>query len=90
MVYCGIKRDVHFAGWMISPHYPEINQACESEQLIQVMQQARADSLTAIAEIREGRIDPKPADEMKCDFCDYANACRYEVAAMEQAKKAGQ
>jgi ATP-dependent helicase/DNAse subunit B len=90
MVYCGIKRDVHFAGWMISPHYPEINQACESEQLVQVMQQARADSLTAIAEIREGRIDPKPADEMKCDFCDYANACRYEVAAMEQAKKAGQ
>ena len=24
MVYCGIKRDVTFAGWMLSPHYPEI------------------------------------------------------------------
>ena len=53
-----------------SPHYPEIKQACEPEQLHSVMQQARADSLTAIAEIREGRIEPKPADEMKCDFCD--------------------
>ena len=88
MVYCGIKRDVHFAGWMMSPHtLRSIRRS--SPNSIQVMQQARADSLIAIAGIREGRIDPKPADEMKCDFCDYANACRYEVAAMEQAKKAG-
>ena len=79
-----------FAGWMTSSHYPEIKQACEPEQLAAVMQQAREDTLTAIAEIREGRIDPKPADEMKCDYCDFAHACRYEVAAMEQAKKAGQ
>ena len=43
MVYCGIKREVHFAGWMMSPHYPEIKQACEAEQLQGVMQQARED-----------------------------------------------
>jgi ATP-dependent helicase/DNAse subunit B len=89
MVYCGIKREVHFAGWMMSPHYPEIKQACEAEELEGVMQQARQDSLNAVAEIRAGRIEPKPADEMKCDYCDFAHACRYEVAAMEQAKKAG-
>ena len=54
------------------------------------MQQARADIADCDREIRAGRIDPKPADEMKCDYCDFANACRYEVAAMEQAKRAGQ
>ena len=33
MVYCGMKREVHMAGWMLSPHYPEIKQACEPEEL---------------------------------------------------------
>ena len=30
MVYCGIKRDVHFAGWMTSSRYPEIKQAVDA------------------------------------------------------------
>lgn len=89
MVYCGFKREVHFAGWMIPPHYPEIRQTCEPETLQSIMDEARANSLEAIAGIREGRIEPKPADEMRCEFCDFAKACRYEVAAMEQAEKAG-
>ena len=71
MFYCGIKRDVHFAGWMISSQYPEIKQAWSPNSCMPVMQQAREDTLIAIAEIREGHIDPKPADEMKCDFCDF-------------------
>jgi hypothetical protein len=90
MVYCGLKRDVTFAGWMLSPHYPDIRQACGSDELKEVMAQAREDSLAAIAGIREGSIAPKPADELRCDFCDFANSCRYEVAAMEQVKRAGQ
>ena len=89
MFYCGIKRDIHFAGWMTSSRYPEIKQAVEPEQLHAVMQQAREDTLVAIANIRDGNIGPKPADETKCDYCEFANACRYEVAAMEQAKRAG-
>jgi ATP-dependent helicase/DNAse subunit B len=89
MVYCGIKRDVTFAGWMLAPHYPEIRQACEPETLQSVMDQARENTVSAIAGMREGRIEPKPADETRCDFCDFADACRYEVAAMEQAEKAG-
>lgn len=90
MVYCGIKREVTFAGWMLPSHYPEVKQACDPEELEAVRQQARADSLTAITGVRQGRIGPEPADEMKCGYCDFAHACRYEVAAMEQVKKAGQ
>ena len=74
---------------MTSSRYPEIKQAVEPEQLHAVMQQAREDTLVAIANIRAGNIGPKPADETKCDYCEFANACRYEVAAMEQAKRAG-
>jgi CRISPR/Cas system-associated exonuclease Cas4 (RecB family) len=61
----------------------------EPEQLQTVIEQAREDTLVAISGIREGSIQPRPADEAKCDYCDFMNACRYEVAAMEQAKKAG-
>ncbi len=89
MFYCGIKRDVTFAGWMTSSRYPEIKQAVEPEQLQTVIEQAREDTLLAISSIREGSIAPKPADETKCDYCDFMSACRYEVAAMEQAKKVG-
>jgi ATP-dependent helicase/DNAse subunit B len=89
MFYCGIKRDVTFAGWMTSSRHPEIKQAVTPEQLRTVMQQAREDTLVAISDIREGAIAPKPADELKCGYCDFASSCRYEVAAMEQAKKAG-
>jgi ATP-dependent helicase/DNAse subunit B len=89
MFYCGIKRDVTFAGWMTSSRYPEIKQAVAPEQLQSVMQQAREDTLVAISGIRDGNIAPKPADELKCDYCDFAHSCRYEVAAMEQAKRAG-
>jgi ATP-dependent helicase/DNAse subunit B len=89
MFYCGIKRDVHFAGWMTSSRHPEIKQAVDPEQLQSVIQQAREDTLVAIAGIRDGNIGPKPADETKCDYCELANSCRYEVAAMEQAKRAG-
>lgn len=90
MVYCGVKREVHYAGWMLSPHYPDIKQTCGSEELHAITQQAREDTLNAIAGVREGIIAPKPADEMRCAFCDFAHACRYEVAALEQVKKAGQ
>jgi RecB family exonuclease len=89
MVYCGMKRDVTFAGWMSTPHYPEIKQACQPDRLQEIMQRAREDSLNAIAGIRGGRIEPKPADEIRCDFCAFKHSCRYEVEAMEQAKKAG-
>ncbi|HYI96209.1 MAG TPA: PD-(D/E)XK nuclease family protein [Bryobacteraceae bacterium] len=89
MVYCGLKRDVTFAGWMLAPHYPEIRQSCDPETLTSVMNQSRENALDAIAGMRDGRIEPKPADETRCKFCDIADACRYEVAAMEQAEKAG-
>ena len=84
MVYLGLRREITFAGWMLAPHYPDIKQTCDPAVLEQVMETARQDAQQAIAAIRDGRIAPKPADEAKCDYCSVANACRYEVAAMEK------
>ena len=84
MVYLGLRRDITFAGWMLAPHQPLVEQTCDAEVLQHVMDNARADSEYAVASIREGRIAPQPADEMKCDYCSVANACRYEVAAMQR------
>ena len=53
-----------------------------------MIQRRLEDTLVAIAGFAMD-IGPKPADETKCDYCELANSCRYEVAAMEQAKRAG-
>jgi ATP-dependent helicase/DNAse subunit B len=84
MVYLGLRREITFAGWMLQPYHPRVEQACDAEVLKQVMQKAREDSEHAITGIREGRIAPQPADETKCDYCSVANACRYEVAAVHR------
>jgi ATP-dependent helicase/DNAse subunit B len=37
--------------------------------------------LRIAGEVRAGRVEPIPADQEKCRFCDYRDVCRFEVAA---------
>ena len=69
---------------MLSPSYPEVKQTCDPDVLKAIMQRAQEDSKEAIMSLRDGRIEPKPADEVKCEYCSFAHACRYEVAAMQR------
>lgn len=85
MVYCGMKREVTFGGWIMKPLFIHLDQGCEVERLEQVMQSARELSLQALASIRSGRIAPQPADEARCAFCASAAICRVEMATAETA-----
>jgi ATP-dependent helicase/DNAse subunit B len=87
MVYCGFKRDVTYAGWVLRPNVHEFGEDCSDDTLQSLMINAREDALRAAAEIRDGRIRPHPANEEQCEFCAYAQVCRVE--SMPAAAVAG-
>jgi ATP-dependent helicase/DNAse subunit B len=89
MVYCGLRREISFAGWMLSPHHPGVDQACGREDLDEMVRVARETTIEAVESIRAGAIAPKPADEMKCGYCAAQHTCRYEVAVMRRESTAG-
>jgi len=37
-------------------------------------------ALRIAGEVRAGRVEPSPADQAKCRFCDYRDVCRFEAA----------
>ena len=81
MVYCGFKREVSFGGWIMRPYYMDIKEDCTEERLEEVMRLSREAALRAMEAIRSGNITPKPADETRCQFCNYERICRVENAA---------
>jgi CRISPR/Cas system-associated exonuclease Cas4 (RecB family) len=38
-------------------------------------------TLRIAAEIRAGRVEPAPADQEKCRFCELRDTCRFQAAA---------
>lgn len=80
MVYCGFKREVSVAGWVLTPLYPHLGSACSSSHIEDVMQKSREVSLQAVSDIRDGRIAPHPADTTRCDFCAFSAMCRVEIS----------
>jgi ATP-dependent helicase/DNAse subunit B len=79
MVYCGFKREVSVAGWVVTPLYPDLKSACSPSHIEEVMQKSRDVSLQAVADIRDGRIVPHPADTTRCEWCSFAAMCRVEA-----------
>jgi ATP-dependent helicase/DNAse subunit B len=88
MVYCGFKREVSFGGWVLAPRCYSLGAEAPPERLREVMQQARELAATVAANIRQGGIEPRPADEKKCEYCSYANSCRVDVAAIRRISEA--
>jgi RecB family exonuclease len=81
MVYAGFRREASFGGWIVDGAFSDLEQACSTEELNDVVRRAVEVSVRSMSEIHDGRIAPAPADEAKCDRCAYASACRVEVAA---------
>jgi ATP-dependent helicase/DNAse subunit B len=85
MVYCGFKREVSVAGWVLPPLYPDLKSVCDENHIADLMQKSREVSLHATADIRSGRIAPQPEDVAKCELCTFAAMCRVEVVHSRQA-----
>jgi ATP-dependent helicase/DNAse subunit B len=85
MFYVGIKGDTRYAGWS-DGSAPGFEQLAARPFPENWLAHTKERVLGAVAEIRGGRIEPRPADPEKCRFCDYSDVCR--VAAMKPAASA--
>jgi ATP-dependent helicase/DNAse subunit B len=88
-VYCGFRKQVSVAGWVLPPLRPELGSTCSEAHLADVMSTARTVALETAALIREGAIAPKPDDLDRCERCDYAAVCRFEVRHAGKEKAVG-
>ena len=59
-----------------------------AEELAAVAAQATQLTLESAARIREGVIQPDPADEAQCEYCEFRDGCRVET--MPRAHAAGE
>ena len=82
MFFVGIKGGIKYAGWSqgSAPGFEQLQARAFPENWLA---QTKERILRALAEIRGGRVEPRPADTEKCRFCDYGDVCR--VAATKPA-----
>ncbi len=74
--YLGFKREYSQNGW-------------NREGLIAIIQQAKERTLTAVQQLRDGRIEPLALDDDKCRYCAFSMACRKEAYAMHRVAVKG-
>ena len=77
MFYIGVKGGVIYAGWsdaglLDAPPLPQDWFERTKERTLGIVQQ-----------IREGRVEPAPANVDNCRFCDAREVCRIETSAAE-------
>ena len=81
MLFCGLRRQVTWKGW----HTPvagleQAGEIVSESRLRELMAAAAEKSADTFDAISSGRIAPQPADRKKCDWCDYRDICRFEIA----------
>ncbi|HEV2445973.1 MAG TPA: PD-(D/E)XK nuclease family protein, partial [Candidatus Sulfopaludibacter sp.] len=77
MFYVGLKGGVEYVGWsdtgiLDSAPLPE-----------NWLEKTAERALQAAAEIRAGRVEPRPAKPDNCRFCDFRDVCRFAPPAAE-------
>jgi hypothetical protein len=73
MFYVGLKKEVLYVGWsstglLDKEPFPE-----------GWFEHAQERTLAVVGQIRNGRMDPDPADKDHCRLCDFRDACRVDL-----------
>ncbi len=75
--YAGVKGEIRYVGW--SDDGP-----LESEPIPEDwFARTTARTVAAVGQIRDGRVEPAPADIRKCLHCDARDICRFEACQAE-------
>lgn len=90
MLFVGVKGRLEWEGWHIQiPGLERTGEVCARERLRELMDLAEQSAVSAQEGILAGRIEVRPADRKKCDWCDYRDICRVEAIAEERVRGAG-
>lgn len=89
VLFCTLRGEPKWDGWHVPVSGLETKgESCAPDVLEARILLAEDTSRRAIGEIFSGRVEPAPADEEICGFCDFADICRvWEEAA--SARTAG-
>jgi ATP-dependent helicase/DNAse subunit B len=88
MLFAGFRREVSWRGWRLAlPGFDGCGPASRAEDLRLLRDQSLHTTTDAVARLRDGTIEAKPADVELCQSCDFRDICRVESAA--HAAKAG-
>jgi ATP-dependent helicase/DNAse subunit B len=83
MLFCGLKKDVTWDGWHTSvPGLESLGESCTSERLRDLMSDAESVAVRVHEAITSGEISVRPADLLKCRWCDFRDICRVESLAL--------
>ncbi len=90
MLFCGLKNGVEWVGW----HTPvagleRVGSSCTREALRELMDGAGQKAIETREAILAGRVEVRPKDRKKCDWCDYRDICRVETLPVELGAGAG-
>ncbi len=90
MLFVGVKGRVEWEGWHVQiAGLERTATVCTRERLRELMDRAEQAATSAHEGILAGRIEVRPADRKKCDWCNYRDICRIETMAGERVTGAG-
>jgi ATP-dependent helicase/DNAse subunit B len=85
MLFCGLRKNVTWDGWHVSvPGLESLGTSSAREVLRGLMDDAERAAVRAHEAITSGDIAIRPADPLKCRWCDFSDICRVESAALVQ------
>jgi len=83
MLFCGLKKDVVWDGWHVNiPGLEGLGASATREALQELADNAEKAAIQVHEAITAGEISVRPADPLKCRWCDYCDVCRVESLAL--------
>jgi len=79
MLFCGLKKDVVWDGWHVNiPGLNSLGTSSTREALQDLADNAERAAIRVHEAITSGDIAVRPADPLKCRWCDFCDICRVE------------
>jgi RecB family exonuclease len=83
MLFCGLKKDVVWDGWHVNiPGLNSLGTNSTREALQDLADNAERAAIRVHEAITSGDIAVRPADPLKCRWCDFCDICRVESLAL--------
>jgi RecB family exonuclease len=83
MLYCGLRKEIAWGGRHIAiAGLERIGESRTREALQDLIDTASGTAARVFESITSGEIAARPADEKKCVWCDFRDACRVESIAI--------
>ena len=83
MLFCGLKKEVSWDGWHVNvPGLESLGTSTTREYLRALIDDAESAAARVHEAITSGDIAVRPADPLKCRWCDFCDICRVESAVL--------